>query len=370
MPRAADLGIRIGLLPPGPTGSILDVPGVGVGHATVWRDEPDPPSGRGVARTGVTIVDPGGNLFRRPIPAGGAILNGAGECTGFMVALEWGLIATPIFLTSTMQLGRVYDAACELLGEEEPGIGDDDVIIPVVAECDDSFLNDARRMQVTRDDVAAALAAARASIGASAPPEEGAVGSGSGMSCLGFKGGIGTASRLVLEPATGDDGQKYTVGVLAMTNFGSRERLTVDGVPVGRLLPHDEGEQPAPPAGSCIVVVLTDAPIDAAGCVRLARRAGLGLARTGSTAHHGSGEIFLAAATGLRTPRGQKPPSAPVAADDLDPFFAAVVEATEESVLNSLLQAPTVTGRSGNTSPGLPAGAVAALLRSHGRLTN
>jgi D-aminopeptidase len=367
MPRAADLGIRIGLLPPGPTGSILDVPGVGAGHATVWRDEPDPPSGRGVARTGVTIVDPGGNLFRRPIPAGGAILNGAGECTGFMEALEWGLIETPIFLTSTMQLGRVYDAACELLGEEEPGIGDDDVIIPVVAECDDSFLNDARRMQVTRDDVAAALAAARASIGASVPPEEGAVGSGSGMSCLGFKGGIGTASRLVIDAAA-DDGQKYTVGVLAMTNFGSRERLTVDGVPVGRLLPHDEGEQTAPPAGSCIVVVLTDAPIDAAGCARLARRAGLGLARTGSTAHHGSGEIFLAAATGLRTPRGQKPSRAPLAADELDPFFAAVVEATEESVLNSLLQAPTVTGRSGNTSPGLPAGAVAALLRSHGRL--
>src|SRR5215472_2245117 len=133
MPRASELGITIGLLPAGPTNSIVDVAGVGVGHATVWRDEPDPPVGRGVARTGVTVIDPGGNLFRNPLPAGGAVLNGAAE---------WGLLETPIFLTSTMQLGRVYDAACELLGEEEPAIGDEDVIIPVVAECDDSFLSD------------------------------------------------------------------------------------------------------------------------------------------------------------------------------------------------------------------------------------
>jgi D-aminopeptidase len=156
MPRAADLGLVIGTLPSGPTGSIVDVPGVGVGHSTVWRDEEPPPVGRGVARTGVTVIDPGGNAFREPIPAGGAILNGAGECTGFMSAQEWGLAETPIFLTSTMQLGRVYDAACELLVEQEPAIGED-VIIPIVAECDDSFLNDARRMQVSRDDVAAAI---------------------------------------------------------------------------------------------------------------------------------------------------------------------------------------------------------------------
>src|SRR5580704_16478456 len=132
MPRVADLGIRIGILPSGPTASILDVPGVGVGHATVWRDEPAPPHGRGVARTGVTVLDPGGNLFRNPIPAGGAVLNGSGECTGFLAAAEWGLAETPVFLTSTMQVGRVYDAACELLMAEDPGIADD-VIIPVVA---------------------------------------------------------------------------------------------------------------------------------------------------------------------------------------------------------------------------------------------
>jgi D-aminopeptidase len=358
VPRTADIGITIGLLPHGRTNSILDVPGVGVGHATVWRDELDPPNGRGIARTGVTVIDPGGNLFRSPIPAGGAVLNGAGECTGLLEALEWGIVETPIFLTSTMQIGRVFDAACELLAAEEPGIGEEDVIIPVVAECDDSFLSDARRMQVTRDDVAAALDAARASVGSTMPPDEGAVGSGTGMSCLGFKGGIGTASRMVHSG--------HTVGVLAMTNFGTQERLTIDGVPVGRLLPPVE-EPVAPPAGSCIVVVLTDAPLDAASCTRLARRAGLGLARTGSTATHGSGEIFLAAATGLRAPRGERAPGIPLVGSELNEFFAAAVEATEESVLNSLLQATTVIGRTGNRSEGLPADAVAALLRAHGR---
>jgi D-aminopeptidase len=295
------------------------------------------------------------------------VLNGAGECTGLLEALEWGFIETPIFLTSTMQIGRVFDAACELLVEEEPTIGDEDVIIPVVAECDDSFLNDARRMQVSREDVAAALAAARMR---TAPPPEGAVGAGTGMCCLGFKGGIGTASRLVpVEgPSSGAGSREFTVGVLALTNFGQRDRLTIAGLPVGRLLaPAPAGSVTPKPAGSCIVVVLTDAPLDAASCTRLARRAGLGLARTGSTAHHASGEIFLAAATGLRAPRGTPPTGTPLAGRDLDPLFAAVVDATEESVLNSLLQATTVTGRGGNTMTALPAEEVARLLREHRR---
>ena len=122
MPRAADLGIRIGGLPSGPSGSVLDVPGVGLGHTTVWRDEPDPPAGRGVARTGVTVLLPAVDPFRRPVSAGGAVLNGAGECTGFLTAQEWGIVETPVFLTSTMQVGRVYDAACELLLEREPDV--------------------------------------------------------------------------------------------------------------------------------------------------------------------------------------------------------------------------------------------------------
>jgi D-aminopeptidase len=362
--RARDLGIRVGVLPSGPTASISDVPGVGVGHATVWRDEPPPPDGRGIARTGVTVIDPGGNMFADPVPAGGAVLNGAGECTGFLGMNEWGLVETPVFLTSTMQVGRVYDAACELLMEEEPRI-ETEVIIPVVAECDDSFLSDSRRMQVSAADVRAAREAARAASVAAVrqPPAEGAVGAGTGMSCLGFKGGIGTASRLV--PSG------HAVGVLVLTNFGVRERLTVDGVPVGRLLPADPDPRASrPPAGSCITVVITDGPLDSAACVRLARRAGLGLARTGSTGHHGSGEIFMALATGLRAPRGSSPPPGlvPVTGRDLDAFFDAAVEATEEAVLTSLLAAPTVTGRDGNLSPGLPAAAVRRLLAEAGRV--
>jgi D-aminopeptidase len=314
-----------------------------------------------VARTGVTVIDIGGNMFRSPVPAGGAVLNGAGECTGFLSAAEWGLVETPVFLTSTMQVGRVYDAACELLMAEDPAIGVDDVIIPVVAECDDSFLSESRRMQVGQADVRAALDAARAGIGGLAPAE-GAVGSGTGMSCLGFKGGIGSASRLT--PSG------HVVGVLVMSNFGGQERLTVDGVPVGRMLPPAPDPTAAPPpTGSCIVVAVTDAPLDSAACIRLARRAGLGLARTGSTGHHGSGEIFLGLATGLRAPRDAAGPGAgQVTGRGLDPFFAAVVEATEEAVLNSMLAAPTVTGRDGNCSRGLPAEQVRELLTAAGRL--
>jgi D-aminopeptidase len=359
--RAADLGIRIGVLPSGPTASIVDVDGVGVGHTTVWRDEPPPPQGRGTARTGVTVVDPGGNLFRSPVPAGGAVLNGAGECTGFIAISEWGLAETPVFLTSTMQVGRVYDAACTLLIEEDGGIGSDDVIIPIVAECDDSFLNEARCMQVREADVRTALQAARASVAGPAPAE-GAVGAGTGMSCFSYKGGIGTASR---QTPSG-----HTVGVLLLSNFGSRERLTVDGVPVGRLL--EAGSEPGDDGpGSCIVVTITDAPLDAAACSRLARRAGLGLARTGSTGHHGSGEIFLALATGLRAGRDGREESGrdtQITGRSLDPFFAAVVEATEEAVLNSMIAAQSVTGRGGNVSERLPVDPVLDLLKQAGRL--
>ena len=361
MPRLRDLQLAIGPLPTGPTNSILDVPGVGVGHATVWRDEPDPPRGRGVARTGVTVVDPGGDCFATPVPYGSAVLNGAGECTGLLTAAEWGLLETPVFLTSTMQLGRVYDAACELLLEENPRIGDE-VVIPSVAECDDSFLNDVRRMQVERSDVAAALAAARASVGSAQAPQEGAVGSGTGMACLGWKGGIGTSSRVL------PDG--HTVGVVVMSNFGEAGRLTVDGVRVGdHLRPPEDPTQPAPdPAGSCIVVVGTDGPLEPSGCDRLARRAGLGLARTGSTAHHGSGEIFVAFATGLRVERGSSPPGSPRRGSGLDDYFAAVVDATEEAVLNSMLQATTTVGRRGNVMHALPVDELVAVLRRFSRL--
>jgi D-aminopeptidase len=340
MPRARDLGIEVGSLPTGPTNSVLDVPGVGLGHTTLLRDEPAPPEGRGIARTGVTCLVLAEDAFTRPVPAGGAVLNGAGECTGFITAAEWGLTETPVYLTSTLQLGRVYDSACRIELEVNPSSAVD-FIIPVVAECDDSWLNDARRMQVEHEDVVAAYHAALASRGSATPPDEGAVGSGTGMSCLGFKGGIGTASRVV-----GD----HIVAVLLMTNFGAREELVVNGAHVGKALGPAPEPEPPKPAGSCIGIVVTDAPVDGASCARLARRIGLGLGRAGSVAHHGSGEIFMAFGTGMRSDRDGKPDGTPlVTGRALDPLFAAVVEASEEAVLNSMFTAPTVTGRDGNT---------------------
>jgi D-aminopeptidase len=350
MPRARDLGIAIGTLPTGPTNSVVDIEGVGLGHVTIARD---------TARTGVSCLFLAEDAYPRPLVGGGAVLNGLGDCTGFLSLQESGLFESPVYLTSTSQVGRVYDAAFMLELGRQPGIVDD-IFVPVVAECDDSFLNDIRTMWVTPDDVRAAHEAALAARGSSSPPGEGSVGGGTGMSCLGFKGGIGTSSRVT--PGG------HTVAVVLMTNFGQRDRLTVDGVPVGRLLP--EHEDPPKPAGSCIGVVVTDAPVDPLGCERLARRVGLGLARTGSTAHHGSGEIFLAASTTARTDRdgavlddGQR-----LGMRGLDDLFEAAVDASEEAVLNSLLMSPTMVGRDGNTSEGLDPDTVVRLLREHGRL--
>ncbi len=349
MPRARDLGIAIGRLPTGPTNSVLDVAGVGLGHATITRE---------TARTGVSCLLLADDAYPRPLVGGGAVLNGLGDVTGFLTLQESGFFETPIWLTSTTQMGRVYDFAFELELARHPEIADD-ICVPVVGECDDSFLNDIRRMWVTADDVRTAHEAAYASVGSSSPPEEGAVGGGTGMSCLGFKGGIGTSSRVT--PGS------HTVAVVLMTNFGERARLTVDGVHVGRALPEEPG--PEKPAGSCIGVVVTDAPVDPAGCERLARRVGLGLARTGSTAHHGSGEIFMAVSTTARIDRDG------TVLDDgrrlggraLDDLFEAVVDASEESVLNSLLMSPTTVGRDGNTSEGLDADTVVRLMAEHGR---
>ena len=266
MPRAREVGISIGVLPTGPTNSVLDVAGVGVGHTTLVRDEPAPPAGRGTARTGVTTLLLAEDAYTRPLAAGGAVLNAAGECAGFLTATEWAAIETPVYLTATMQLGRVYDAACQIALEQHPGVADD-VVIPVVGECDDSFLNDCRAMQLESADVHASWQLALDSRGGAAPPAEGAVGAGTGMSCLGFKGGIGTSSRVT--PGG------HTVAVLLLTNFGERKRLTVDGVPVGGQLPGDEWSRHKP-AGSCIGVVVTDAPVAGGDCARLARRIGLG----------------------------------------------------------------------------------------------
>jgi D-aminopeptidase len=353
MTALADLGITVGPFASGPTSSVLDVPGVGLGHATVVYDEAAPPTGRGLARTGVTVLDPGGDVWAAPIPAGVAVLNGAGELTGRTQIDEWGLVETPIFLTSTMQVGRVYDAAARLLMVEQPRIGVDDFIIPVVGECDDSWLNEARFMHVTEDHVRDALTQARSSIGAAHAPPQGAVGAGTGMSCFGWKGGIGTASRVL------PDG--HVVGVLLLTNFGQWDRLTMAGVAVGKSLGMPAHLQP-PRAGSCIGVVITDAPLDHHSCARLASRVGLGLARTGSTAHHGSGEIFLALATGLRAPRGESHTVQPLGGNAIDDYFGAVVDASEEAVYSSLLAAKTIVGVGGREIEALPVDRVRRLL--------
>ncbi len=387
--RPGDFGIRIGTLPPGPTDSIVDVANVRVGHRTVWRDEPPPPDGRGVARTGVTAIVPFGvgELFRSRVPAGAAVLNGAGEAIGITSIGEWGTLESPIFLTSSMAIGRVYDAAVAELVRLDDLAGDDDALMPVVAECDDGWLNASRQVQVDDADVRAALAAA---VGAEAGPTAGgAVGAGTGMICHELKGGIGTASRVV-QPidrralrataghrrnGLGTSAPTYTIGVLALTNFGRLERLTVDGVRVGEALVADgwpdAGARRERERGSCVVVVATDAPLLGHALERLARRAGLGLARTGSTAGHGSGEIFLAFSTGTRIPRGAGAALRTVELIDdeyLDPFFAAVVEATEAAVLDSLFRADTVEGRDGHVAPGLPVERTLELLRTAGRL--
>ena len=387
--RPGDLGIVIGRLPPGSTDSIVDVPNVRIGHQTVWRDEPAPPGGRGVARTGVTAIVPfgAGELFGSRVPAGAAVLNGAGEAIGITSIGEWGTLETPIFLTSSMAIGRVYDGAVAALVDLDERIGHDDAIMPVVAECDDGWLNTSRRVQVDQVDVRAALAGA---VGPEAGPAAGGVvGAGTGMICFELKGGIGTASRLV-EPIdrraswaaperrrSSPTAPPYTVGVLALTNFGRIERLTVDGVRVGETLVAEgwpgAGIRDGRERGSCIVVVATDAPLLGPALERLARRAGLGLARTGSIAGHGSGDIFLAFSTGIRIPRGGAQALRTVELVDdefLDPLFGAVVDATEAAVLDSLFRADTVEGRDGHVVVGLPVERTLKLLAAAGRLAS
>jgi D-aminopeptidase len=335
-------GLRIGDLEPGPSGSIADVAGVAVGHSTVGR-------------TGVTAVLPGPieRLWAEPVPAGVAVLNGAGELTGSVQIAEWGIIETPVYLTATMSVGRVYDGAAAAAMAAEPRIGVDGVVIPVVGECDDSWLNDPRVTQVEAEDVQRALADA----GASESVVQGAVGAGAGMVSFGWKGGIGSSSRVTAGA--------HTVGVLVLANYGGSSDLRIDGVPVGRYLPAPE--LPRDPAGSCIVVVATDAPLGSAQLTRLARRAGLGLARTGSVAHHESGEIFTAFSTTARVARGG--PARPALPDgDLDPLFLATVDATEEAVLNALWAAETTSGRDGRVFERLPHEPVLELLAAHGRL--
>ncbi len=354
-PRLRDLGLRIGRYATGPLNAITDVEGVRVGHATVWRDEPDPPEGRGVGRSGVTAIVPAdpATLVSRPVAAGTDVLNGAGELTSSIAIREWGVVETPVYLTATMSVGRVYDGAVRAAIAADPLVGVENFVIPVVGECDDGWLSEARVVQVDLDDVESALASASGEL-----PTEGAVGAGTGMVAFGYKAGIGTASRVL--PLTGG-----TVGVLVLANFGVRRDLVVDGVPVGVLLDGKGARQSGD--GSCIAVVVTDAELGPHELARVARRCGLGLARTGSVAYDGSGEIFLALSTGGRIDREAGGTRAVASPRLLNELFAATVEATEEAVLNALWAAPDVVGREGRVAPGVPHDDVLELLRRHHR---
>jgi D-aminopeptidase len=332
-PRPRDRGIEIGTLPAGHHNAITDVPGVRVGHATIEEH-----------CTGVTVVLPESldSMFRRPMAAGTAVLNGAGELTGSLTIREWGTLETPIVLTATMSVGMAYQGVIEATLREIPDAADD-VVAPVVGECDDSWLSDPSVMAVQPHHVSEAIANATDGLFAG-----GAIGAGAGMTCLGWKGGIGTASRLV-------DG--HLVGAMVLTNFGALERLCVNGSPVGRRFAERGrfGEREAP-EGSCIVVIATDAPLLPGQCERLARRAGLGLARTGSVAAHGSGEIFVAFSTNCRLPRDARGRATyDVLFDrDINVLFEAAVDATEEAVLDSLFRATTTIGRNGRVAEALP----------------
>jgi D-aminopeptidase len=283
-----------------------------------------------------------------------AVLNGAGELTSSMVIREWGRIETPVYLTSTHAVGRVYDGAIAAAVEANRAVGAVDFVIPVVGECDDSWLSEGRLVQVEAEDAGRAIAAAR---GGRVP--EGAVGGGTGMMTKGYKAGIGTASRIA--PSIG-----AAVGVLVQSNFYPPPGLVMDGVPVSDLLGEPPGVRQTK-AGSCIAVVAVDAPLSARQLERVARRAGLGLARCGSVGHHGSGEIFVAFAPPGRRPRGEAPLGT-VRDYDLNDVFEAVVDATEEAVLNALWAAPDVVGREGRVGPALPHDDVLAILEAHGRL--
>jgi D-aminopeptidase len=339
-PRLRDLGISIGHLPTGPHNAITDVPGVWVGHATVVRDDPT------VARTGVTMVVPRENEIWADFAFCGVhSFNGNGEMTGTAWIEESGMLGSAIGITNTYQVGMVRDALVRYsVDEGHRGA----FFLPVVAETWDGVLNDIRSFPLTAADAFGALAAA-----APGPVAEGNVGGGTGMICHEFKGGIGTSSRRV-----SIEGGDYTVGALVQANYGSRSDLRVDGAAVGRRIGVDVVPSPWTEFdgdGSIIVIVATDAPLLAVQCRRLARRATVGLARVGGVGHNGSGDLFLAFATGNRLPKDRPMRELLMLDHDhIDLLFDATADAVEESILNALCVAETMTGYQGATAYELP----------------
>ncbi|MCY3865017.1 MAG: P1 family peptidase [Chloroflexi bacterium] len=339
--RLRELGISIGRLPPGKHNAVTDVPGVLVGHSTLIYDEPR------IARTGVTVILPReGAIWKDHTFAATHTLNGSGEMTGVHWIAESGMLTSPIAITNTAQVGTVHEALNSYAYE----FGWTDVWeLPVVAETWDGWLNDMAAFHVAKDHVYQAIESAR-----SGPVAEGNVGGGTGMICHEFKGGIGTASRMIASPSG-----TYTVGALVQANYGAREDLRVDGVPVGREITIEKvpSGRAEPPGGSSIIVILaTDAPLVHSQCKRLAQRATIGLARVGGMGHHGSGDIFLAFATGNQLVKDTQKPYVlqMLPNDQLNGFFLGVVEAAEEAILNALTAAETMTGLKGRIAHELP----------------
>ncbi len=363
--RVRDLGIVIGSYSPGPLNAITDVPGVTVGHRTLISGEGALKPGQGPVRTGVTVIVPRDDVWHKKVAAGSFVLNGTGEMTGLSWVAESGFLEYPIALTNTLNVPRVANGVMSWMIKQYPAIGiEDDTLTPVVAECDDGRLNDIQGRHVSEQDVIAALDGA-----AGGPVAEGTVGAGTGMVSYGFKGGIGTASRTL----SGKEGG-YTVGVLVNANHGRRPELIVGGVPVGKRYdtPKAVAEtlSPGQSEGSIIIVVATDAPLDGRQLTRLAKRAALGLARTGSTARHGSGDFILAFSTANVIPHYPKEATytlTHLADTHLNPMITATVEATEEAILNALTMATTVVGRDGHRVEAIDLDRLKALLSESSR---
>jgi D-aminopeptidase len=355
-PRASDLGLRIGILPTGQFNAITDVPGVEVGQTTVI-------SGDNI-RTGVTAILPhSGNLYREKVPGAVFVGNGFGKLAGSTQVDEMGEIETPILLTNTASVARVADAVTTYI-LTLPGNEDVLSVNPVVGETNDGYLNDIRARHITPDDVFAAIKKAKGG-----PVEEGNVGAGTGTVAFGWKGGIGTSSRKLPQNLGG-----YTVGILVQTNFGGV--LTITGAPVGQELGQyyldkelQQGSAKEKADGSCMMIIATDAPVDSRNLRRLAARAWLGMARTGSAASNGSGDdaIAFSTASQLRIHTSEKPPARHVELltnDAMSPLFLAVIEATEEAIYNSMFRATTMSGN-GHTIEALPIDKTMEILRKH-----
>ena len=356
--RARDLGVPFDGVP-GPENAITDVAGVEVGHSTIIRGEGPLKVGEGPVRTGVTVIFPLGKTATDGVTAGYYVLNGTGEMTGAILLDEHGVLFGPVAITNTLSVGAVMEAVVRWSMRHVSNEVDLYARTqPTVAETWDGGLNDIYGFHVKPEHVFAALDGA-----ASGPVAEGNVGGGTGMVCYEFKGGIGTASRV---PSAKDGG--YTLGVLVQANFGLRHQLRIAGIPIGTEI--REGLVRSEDSGSIIIVVATDAPLLPHQAKRLARRAALGLARTGSVAGNGSGDLFLAFST-ANAAAGDAEGVVPLSMlpnDRMGPLFEATVGATEEAFVNALVAARTMTGHDGRTVVALPHDTLRAILERHGRL--